>query len=355
MIATLGTSTWRRTDHLRDLVATTHRLADDVGRAVAAGSTAPDLWDRAVIASCRLDGSPHDTTPTDGETTSLVDDDSSTEDVWRREYAGVRRALAADDLAELLRRDVLGAIQGLHRLLTGGLVATDLRGRLRRSDVAVHTGGEGRQVFRPVTPDRLAREMTHLRRLVADDDHDPLEVAGILQFDLLRLHPFESANGRLARAAARLVLRGAGLDPGGLSVPEIVMAQRRAGNYDEVAAGLRSGDRTRFLEGWGEDVTAGLRLAATTLGVQPGPVDTDLVARLPTAFTLVDVAHNLGGDDTHPDLGAARRTANALLDAGLAQRLHGSRGLRFRRRPGPPSDPASPPSGPARPPSRPAA
>ncbi len=344
MIATLGSSTWRRTDHLVDLVATTRRLADDVGRAVAAGSTAPDLWDRAVIASCRLDGSPHDRTPTDGDTTALVDDDSSTEDIWRREYAGVRRALAADDLAELLRRDVLGAIQGLHRLLTGGLVATELRGRLRRSDVAVHTGGEGRQVFRPVAPDRLAREMTHLPRLLDADDHHPLEVAGILQFDLLRLHPFESANGRLARAAARLVLRGAGLDPGGLAIPEISMVQRRAGNYDEVAAGLRSGDRTRFLEGWGEDVTAGLRLAATTLGVQPGPVDTALVARLPTSFTLIDVANDLGDGADGPDLPAARRTANALLDAGWAQRIHGSRGLRFRRRPGP-SGPSGPPPG----------
>lgn len=346
MIRTLGTSTWRRTDHLRDLVATTRRLADDVGRAVAAGSTAPQLWDRAVIASCRLDGSPHDTTPTDGDTTSLVDDDSPVEDVWRREYAGVRRALAADDLAELLRRDVLGAIQGLHRLLTGGLVATHLRGRLRRSEVAVHTGGEGRQVFRPVRPELLAREMTHLPRVVADADHHPLEVAGILQFDLLRLHPFESANGRLARAAARLVLRGAGLDPGGLAVPEIAMAQRRVGNYDEVAAGLRSGDRTRFLEGWGEDVTAGLRLAATTLGVQPPPVDTDLVSSLPTTFTLVDVARHLGhdgGDDDHgPDLDRARRAVDALLDAGWAERKHGSRGLRFRRRPGPPPMPTPP-------------
>lgn len=329
----LGAHAWSRNDHLHDLLATTDRLADDVRRAVEAGSTAPDLWDRAVIASCRLDGSAHDETPSDGDTTALVGDDPDPADVWRREYAGVRRALGADDLAGLLRRDVLGGIQGLHRLLTQGLVAAHLRGRLRRTDQAVHTGGEGRLVFRPVTPDRLAREVARLPVLLADDpgvrDH-PLEVAGVLQFELLRLHPFESANGRLARTAARLVLRGADRDPGGLAVPEIPMARRRSGNYDEVAAALRSGDLTRFLEGWGEDVTAGLRLAATRLGVQRAPVDDDLLADLPTTFTLVDLADRRDGGRA-----AARQAASDLQDAGWAERVHGSRGLRFRRRPGP--------------------
>ncbi len=332
MTARLGDASWRTTDHLADLVTTADRLADDVRRAVDAGSTAPQLWDRAVIASCRLDGSPGAETPSDGDTTSLVDDDAPVEQVWRREYAGVRRALAADDLAVTLARDVLTGIQSVHRLLTQGLVARDLRGRLRRADVAVHTGGEGRQVFRPVTPDRLAREVARLPLVVADPGHATLVVSGVLQFELLRLHPFESANGRLARTSARLLLRGAGRDPGGLSVPEIPMVQRRSGNYDEVAAALRSGDLTRFLEGWGEDVTAGLRLAASTLGVQPAPVDHGLVDDLPTAFTLVDVQQRTGQDRD-----GARRTANGLLDGGWAERVHGSRGLRFRRRPGPPT------------------
>lgn len=331
MIVDRAPMSWERSAHLADLVATTDRLADDVARAVAAGSTAPHLWDRAVIASCRLDGSPHDATPTDGDTTSLVDDSATDEEIWRREYAGVRRALAADDVADLLHRDVLGGIQGLHRLLTQGLVTADLRGRLRRSPLAVHTGGEGRQVFAPVAPERLARELAGLPVLLADPDTHPLEVSGRLQYELLRLHPFESANGRLARCAGRLVLRRAGLDPGGLAVAEIPMARRPAGNYDEVAAARRSRDLTRFLEGWGEDVTAGLRLATSTLGIQPATVDRGLLDELPTAFTLVD----LTADGTRDDLATARRHANVLLDAGWAERIHGSRGLRFRRRPGP--------------------
>ncbi len=341
MTVQLGDRTWDRTDHLHDLLATTDRLADDVAGAVSLGATAPVLWDRAVIASCRLDGAQMVATPPEGDTTTLVDDEADHESVWRREYAGVRRALGADDLAERLRTDVLGAIRALHHLLTQGLVARSASGRLRRTEQAVHTGGEGRLVFRPVAPDELARQVARLPLVMADDGQHPVEVAGVLQFELLRLHPFESANGRLARTAARLVLRDRGRDPGGLSVPEITMATRPAGNYDDVAAALRRGDLTGFLEGWGEDVTAGLRLARATLGLEPEPVDDDLVADLPTAFTLVDVATALGD---RRDLAAARRTANLLLDAGRAERVTGSRGLRFRRRPGPVTLPPAPTS-----------
>ncbi|MBY5164325.1 Fic family protein [Salsipaludibacter albus] len=341
MTEQLGDRTWDRTDHLADLLATTDRLVDDVAGAVRLGATAPVLWDRAVIASCRLDGARMVATPPEGDTTTLVDDDADLEDVWRREYAGVRRALAADDLAERLRDDVLGGIRALHHLLTQGLVARSASGRLRRVEQAVHTGGDGRVVFRPVRPADLAGQVARLPLVMAGRDHHPVEVAGVLQFELLRLHPFESANGRLARSAARLVLRDRGRDPGGLAVPEITMATRPAGNYDDVAAALRRGDLTGFLEGWAEDLTAGLRLARATLGLEPEPVDLDLVAGLPTAFTLVDVA-TARGDRT--DLVGARRTVNLLLDAGLAERLHGSRGLRLRRRPGPVALPPAPTS-----------
>lgn len=328
----LGDCTWDRTVHLADLLATTDRLSDDVAGAVRLGATAPTLWDRAVIASCRLDGAQMVATPTEGDTTTLLTDEADDEEVWRREYAGVRRALGADDLATRLRTDVLGAIRALHHLLTQGLVARSARGRLRRTAQAVHTGGDGRLVYRPVDPAVLPREVGRLPLVMAEDDLHPVEVAGVLQFELLRLHPFESANGRLARAAARLVLRDRGRDPGGLSVPEISMSTRPAGNYGDVAAALRRRDLTGFLEGWGEDLTAGLRLARTTLGMEPEPIDDELVTALPTDFTLVDVAAAIG----HPgDRAGARRAVNLLLDAGLAERVHGSRGLRLRRRPGP--------------------
>lgn len=335
----LGDCAWDRTDHLTDLLATTDRLADDVAGAVGLGATAPVLWDRAVIASCRLDGARLAATPSEGDTTTLVTDDAEPEEIWRREYAGVRRALAADDLATRMRTDVLGAIRALHHLLTQGLVARADRGRLRRRPQAVHTGGDGRLVFSPVGPADLARQVGRLPLVMVDGDLHPVEVAGVLQFELLRLHPFESANGRLARTAARLVLRDRARDPGGLSVPEISMATRVAGNYDEVAAAIRSRNLTRFLEGWGEDLTAGLRLARATLGLEPEPVDADVQAALPTTFTLVDVADAVAGRER---LDAARRTVNLLLDAGLAERVHGSRGLRFRRRPGPVTLPPAP-------------
>lgn len=331
----IGHLTWAPSTHLGVLLADVERLAAAVGAAVQAGSTSPRLWDLAVIANCRLDGSAMTTTPAPGDTTSLVDDDADPAEVMRREYAGVAAALRADDVAVLLRRDPLRALPALHRDLTGGLVATRATGQLRRSDQAVHDGLEGRIVFRPVAPAQIAVQLPFLQELLARRDLHPVVMAGLLQFEVLRLHPFESANGRLARVSARMVLREAGLDPAGLAVAEIPMSGRRVGNYDTMAAALRSGDLTVWLETWAEDVVAGLRLAAADLGLRFDDVEPELVDGLDARFTLVelrDAARRTMGDPTI-DLDDARTLASSLADVGRARMVSGTRGLRMARGP----------------------
>lgn len=264
---TIGHLRWSPSTHLGVLLADVERLAAKVATAVDDGHTAPQLWHLAVIATCRLDGSGMTTMPSAGDVTSLVTDDSAVEEVMRREYAGASNALGADDLAGLLREDPLKALPALHRTLTSGLVAPPVTGQLRRTEQAVHDGGEGRVVFQPVPPAAIATALGFLSDLMAGHDLHPVVTAGLLQFELLRLHPFESANGRLARVAARLVLRDAGLDPAGLAVAEVAMSQRPVGNYDAAAGALRSNDLTVWLETWGEDVATGLRLATSALGL----------------------------------------------------------------------------------------
>lgn len=59
--------------------------------------------------------------------------------------------------------------------------------------------------------------------------------------ELLTLRPFGSADGVVARAAARLTMIVTGLDPRGLSVPEV--GHLRSGDrYLRLAAGYASGD-----------------------------------------------------------------------------------------------------------------
>lgn len=337
--ATIGHLRWGPSAHLGVLLEDIERLAARIDGAVRLGSVAPQLWDLAVIASCRLDGSAMTATPTPGDTTSLVADDAAPMEVMRREYAGVATALRADDLGALLRRDPLRALPALHRILTAGLVAPSASGQLRRTVQAVHDGNEGRIVFLPVEPARIAVDLPTLQDLVAADSLHPVVVAGLLQFEILRLHPFESANGRLARVAARLVLRDAGLDPAGMAVAEVAMSGRRVGNYDAVAAALRSGDQTTWLETWAEDVAAGLRLALGALGLAPDQVPVAIVADLSPHFTLADLAAAVhpDADDAPLDMDDVRRLAARLADAGFATIDSGSRGLRMTR--GAPSAP----------------
>lgn len=332
---------WSPSPHLGHTLEDIERLASRVSGAVNLGSTAPRLWDLAVIANCRLDGSPMATTPTPGDVTSLVDDDADPAAVQRREYAGVEAALRSDDLGVLLRRDALRALPALHRTLTTGLVASPSAGMLRRSHQVVSDGVEGRIVFHPVAPADIAPQLPALQRLSADRTLHPVVVAGLVQFEVLRLHPFESANGRLARVAARLVLREAGLDPAGMAVAEVPMSARRVGNYDVLAAALRSGDLTVWLETWAEDVASGLRLATTALGIAPDEVAPAAIEELPSTFTLVELARlDWGGEaievGTRPqradlDLDATRRLASRLADSGLLSIASGSRGLRMTR------------------------
>jgi Fic family protein len=156
-----------------------------------------------------------------------------------------------------------------------------------------------------------------------------LIAAGVLHHELLRIHPFDAAGGRLARAAARLLLRARGLDPDGLAAPEPALDGDRLGYHDEVARTRRRRDLTIWLERWSEAVTEGLRTSARALGqlaVEPSKRAVRAVAdRTPgSVFTVADhrAEAQLGPEGSGADL-------QALLDAGRIVRVPGSRGLRF--------------------------
>jgi len=70
----------------------------------------------------------------------------------------------------------------------------------------------------------------------------------VVHGELLALAPFPSANGVVARAAARLTAVSAGLDPKGLAVPEVGHL-RRAQEYRRAAAGFAAGT-TDGLAAW---------------------------------------------------------------------------------------------------------
>ncbi|WP_052664088.1 Fic family protein [Nitriliruptor alkaliphilus] len=350
--------------YLLELIADTERLA---ARCVAAdpsrrAAEAARRRDGTALASLRLDGSPIEAAPTaDAVTTARTTVDAATLEDPRRgtwfdamrafdgvdpddpeavahdasvhalEFDGVAAANDADDLADALLTDPVPTLAELHRRLTLHLVAPDRAGRLREVEQAVHDASVGRIMYFTADPAVLADELEHLAAWLTASGRDEhgVVVSGIVHLELLRLHPFDAANGRLARAAARLLLRARGLDPDGLAAPEVLLDQDRLGYHDEVARTLRRRDAGLWLERWAEAVADGLRGAARELGQLGGAVPERsgafVAARAPG--TVVTVADHR--EETGLDPEASRAELRALLDARLVTRVPGSRGLRF--------------------------
>jgi Fic family protein len=344
-----------RTPHLVELVAEAERLA-----AALAAAPGPDRdalaarrTDEAALATLQLDGAPLDRLPTTDDlpdelpelATAAAGDrpgtwfdamgtlrDDPDEAVQALETAGVRAADASTDLEDQLLTSATEALAELHRRLTRGLVAPDVAGAVRRTEQAVHDASVGRVLYFPTDPAAIPRELALLDTWLASaaTREHALVVSGMLHLELLRIHPFEAANGRLARSAARLVLRGRGLDPAGLAAPEPHLAADPLGYHEEVARTARRRDATIWLERWGEAVTEGLRTAARELGLLTRDLPERAVTFLDTleddAFTVADYRADAaaGPEDARADL-------RDLLDAGRIDRVPGSRGLRFVR------------------------
>jgi Fic family protein len=252
------------------------------------------------------------------------------EELLRAEARGAAAALVADDLVAPLAADPQPTLAELHRRLTDGLVAPARAGRPRASEQAVHDASLGRIIYFTPDPAQLPAALAGLADWLAGDAADlpGLHAAGLLHLELLRLHPYDAANGRLARAAARLWLRGAGLDPAGLAVPELLLADDPLGYHEQVAGSLRRRDAAIWLERWAEAVVAGLRGSLHALTGPPTPAAADLLTDLPATFTLADLRDRRpGGGDLEP----LWDELADLEDAALVAVVPGTRGLRFRR------------------------
>lgn len=357
MAVTTAPPRFERSPHLVAAIAETERLAAAVAEAPDAERQAQARARRpvAALATLHLDGSHLQTPPsaealaaarravparpTEGRPGTWFDamgvgedlDPEQTAAVAALEYLGVTTAADADDLVAAATAAPVEVLAELHGRLTAGLVAPQRIGALRELDQAVHDASNGRVLFFAASPTRIAGELALLDawlRTTGTREH-PIVATGVLHHELLRIHPFDAANGRLARATARLALRGRGLDPGGLAAPEIALARDPLGYHEEVARTVRRRDLTIWLERWAEAVSDGLRDVARALGRLPDRPSAPAAAtvdQLDDAFTVADHRASSGLDPA-----ASREQLSELLDAGAIARVPGSRGLRFTR------------------------
>ncbi len=134
----------------------------------------------------------------------------------------LRVAASTGTLVPIWERAPLQALARMHTLAAADLVEADLLGRPI----------EGR-------PEQSGRLSALADLVLAAPWPGPVQVA-VVHGELLNLRPFGSADGVVARAAARLTMISSGLDPHGLTTPEV--GHLRVGTaYLRSAAGFGDG------------------------------------------------------------------------------------------------------------------
>ena len=262
-------------------------------------------------------------------------DGMPTRDVAAAEYANLLAAFDAEhQVARRLFSEPGAALAELHGLVCESLVEPSLLGALRSTPRAVHDGAQGMMIYAAPEPDTLPSLFASLTGwLGASSAARPdLVLAGVVHERILEWQPFEAGNGRVARAAARVVLRARELDPDGIGVAERLWAADPSAYHAEVAATKRRrGDLSRWLERHAEAVVDGLERAAAELC----PASTPAVPDRGVAYCR---GRSTGTRFTMPEYAAAvgvgreiaRADLTALRRAGRIVRQPGSRGLRFR-------------------------
>lgn len=185
-------------------------------------ATAAEASLRAARASAALDGARLGPDSEDG----IVEDPV---------LAGaVRVAEESGRMLGVWRTSPLQALARLHVVAAADLVPDERRDA---------------ELGRPENSAGVSARLSLLADLVTGGTTVPAPVlVAVVHGELLALAPFPSANGVVARAAARLTAVAAGLDPKALAVPEVGHL-RRAQEYRSAAAGFAAGT-TDGLAAW---------------------------------------------------------------------------------------------------------
>lgn len=194
------------------------------------------------------------------------------------------------DIQEVLNyRNVLKYIEGydkesiteevvkhIHALTTHRLLADELVGEYRKTQVVVKNSQTGEITFRPPpaieVPFLMQAFLAWLNKTTSDDVHTALK-AGMTHYEIVRAHPFLDGNGRVARAAATLVLFKDGYDIKRFFALEEHYDREPMVYYEALqSVGKAGGNLTTWLEYFVE----GLAIELTRIKEKVKKISTDL-------------------------------------------------------------------------------
>jgi hypothetical protein len=156
--------------------------------------------------------------------------------------AALRLTAEAGQLLTVWRESPLRVLARLHLIAAGGAVPQDAVGRPRLAGERVDEPALAGLDAPAPGPGEVAARLDGLGGLVMAGSRAPaLVTAAVVHGELLALRPFGTHNALVARAAERIVMIGAGLDPKGVTPAEVGHAEQGREAYLTAMRGYLSG------------------------------------------------------------------------------------------------------------------
>ncbi len=164
----------------------------------------------------------------------------------------------------------------MHSLTVNRLLADEVIGEYRKTQVVVKNSQTGEITFRPPPaveiPFLLSDFFGWLNQAKKEDIHPAIK-AGITHYEVVRVHPFLDGNGRVARAVATLVLFREGYDIKRFFSLEEYYDREPMAYYQALqSVGSSEGNMTNWLEYF----TEGLAIELTRIKEKVKSLSTDL-------------------------------------------------------------------------------
>jgi len=207
-----------------------------------------------------------------------------------RVLAGVKIVGRERDIQEVLNyRSVLKFIEAydnnevtpetfkhVHALTVNRILPEEVVGEYRRTQVVVKNSQTGEITFRPPPaveiPFLLESFLRWFNGVKPEDMHAVLK-AGLMHYEVVRIHPFLDGNGRVARAAATLALFKAGYDIKRFFSLEEYYDREPLAYYEALQSVGKSGGN---VTAWLEYFTEGLAIELTRIKDKVKALSTDL-------------------------------------------------------------------------------
>jgi Fic family protein len=167
-------------------------------------------------------------------------------------------------------------IKHVHALVAHRILPEEQVGEYRKTQVVVKNAQTGEITFRPppaVEVPFLLSDFVDWVNSVSNDDIHPALKAGVVHYELVRIHPFLDGNGRVARAIATLVLFCEGYDIKRFFALEEHYDRDPLNYYNALqSVGQTQGN----LNGWLEYFSEGLAIELTRIKEKVKSLSTDL-------------------------------------------------------------------------------